>query len=85
MKPKWVRGFNEWLNDVPIHPRYYPVDGNKERMLNDETEVMDVDDSVKSVVKTEVVDNKTLSTMRMILIMRTMRMRTVTLRIWMAM
>jgi hypothetical protein len=58
VKPKWVLGFDEWLNDVPIHPRYYPVDGNKEIMPNEETEVVDVDESVESEVKTEVVVNK---------------------------
>jgi hypothetical protein len=58
VKPKWVFGFDEWLNNVPIYPRYYPVDGNKETMPNEETEMVDVDDSDKSEVKTEVVDNE---------------------------
>jgi hypothetical protein len=58
VKPKWVLCFDEWLNDVPIHPRYYPVDANKEMMPTEEMEMVDNNDSDKSEVKTEVVDNK---------------------------
>ena len=42
--PTWVHGYDDWVNDVPIHSRYYPVDGNKESMHDEEPEVVNVDD-----------------------------------------
>ena len=57
--PTWFHSYDEWVNDVPIHPRYYPVNGNKESMHDEETEVVDVDDpnETDSVVVEDVDDN----------------------------
>jgi hypothetical protein len=40
--PTWVLGYDEWVNDVPIHPRYYPVNGNNETMHDKDTEVVEI-------------------------------------------
>ena len=42
--PTWVLGYDDWVNDIPIHPRYYLVSGNNESMHDYDTEVVNVDD-----------------------------------------
>ncbi len=41
--PTWVLGYDEWVNDVPIHPRSsYPVNGNSELILEEDSEVVEI-------------------------------------------
>jgi hypothetical protein len=41
--PTWVLGYDEWVNDVPIHPRSsYLVNGNSESILEEDTEVVEI-------------------------------------------
>ena len=57
--PTWVLGYDEWVNDVPVHPRYYPIDGNKESKHDEDTEAVNIDDpdDTDSVVVGDVCDN----------------------------
>jgi hypothetical protein len=57
--PTWVLGYDEWVKDVTIHPRYYLVDRNKESMHDEVTEVVNIDDpdDTDSVVVGDVCDN----------------------------
>jgi hypothetical protein len=58
--PTWVLGYDEWVNDVPIHPRYYPVNGNNESMHDKDTEVVEIvddPDDTDSVVVDNACDN----------------------------
>jgi hypothetical protein len=57
--PTWVLGYDDWVNDVPILSRYYPVNGNSESMHGYDTEVVNVNDpdDTDSVVVGDAHDN----------------------------
>ena len=42
--PSWVHSYDDWVNDVSINPRSYPVDGNKESTNDADTEVVNFND-----------------------------------------
>ena len=42
--PTWVHSYDDWVNDVSINPRSYPVDGNKESTNDADTEVVNFND-----------------------------------------
>ena len=57
--PTWFLGYDNWVNDVPTHPRYYPVNGTNESMHGYDTEVVNFNDpdDTDSVVVGNVYDN----------------------------
>ena len=57
--PTWVLSYDNWVNDVPTHPRYYPVNGTNKSMHGYDTEVVNVNDpdDTDSVVVGNVYDN----------------------------
>ena len=57
--PSWFHSYDDWVNDVSINPRSYPVDGNKESTHDADTEVVNFNDpdDTYSVVVGSVCDN----------------------------